>query len=74
MFNLYFLQKYVQMRHKELLEEAVLERLSQECEGEPSKLWQKLNWQVGDLMIKFGHKLQEGQVWSQRYPDKVSSR
>jgi hypothetical protein len=74
MFNLYFLQKYAQMRHKELLEEAALERLLQECEGERSKLWQKLSWQVGDLMIEFGHKLQEGQVWPQRYEDKASSR
>jgi hypothetical protein len=62
MGNTYFLEKYVQMRRKEFLEAARLERLIQEVEAEKPKFWQKLIWKVGDWMIALGHRLNHEQT------------
>ena len=62
MFNIYFLEKDAQMRHREMVESACLERLIREIEGQKPKLWQKLTWRVGDWMIGLGHRLKYTQT------------
>lgn len=44
MENTYFLEKYAQMWHREMMESARLEQLIQEAKGQKPKLWQKLTW------------------------------
>lgn len=62
MFNIYFLEKDAQMRHREMVESARLERLIWEIEGQKPKLWQKLTWRVGDWVIGLGHRLKHTQT------------
>lgn len=57
MFDIYFLEKEAQIRHREMMESARLERLLREIEGQKPKLWQKLTWRVGDWMIGLGYRL-----------------
>jgi hypothetical protein len=57
MSNIYFLERYAEMRQQELEEEARLARLIQAIEAEKPSLWQKLTWKVGNWMIALGHKL-----------------
>lgn len=62
MFNPYYLEKYVQMRHREMVESARLEQLIQEAKGRKPKPWQKLTWHIGDWMIGLGHRLKHEQT------------
>ena len=60
--NTYDLEKYAQMRHREMVEAARLERLIGETKEQKPKLWQKLTWRVGDWVIGLGHRLKHTQT------------
>jgi hypothetical protein len=60
--NTYYLEKYAEMRHREMVEAARIERFIREIEGQKPKLWQKLTWRVGDWMIGLGHRLKREQM------------
>jgi GH24 family phage-related lysozyme (muramidase) len=60
--NSYYLEKYAQMRHKEMVEAARLEWLIREAEGQKPKPWQKLVGRIGDWMIGLGHRLKYTQT------------
>jgi len=53
----YFLEKYAQMRHRDMVEAARLERLIAEVKRQKPKPWQALTWRIGDWLIGLGHRL-----------------
>jgi hypothetical protein len=57
MENTYYLEKYTQMRHRDMVEAARLERLIREAEGQQPRLWQKLAWCLGGWLIGLGYRL-----------------
>jgi hypothetical protein len=50
MENSYYLEKYAEMRHKDFVEAARLERLIWEAQEQKPKLKQKLTWQVAFVL------------------------
>ncbi len=62
LLNTYYLEKYAQMRHREMAEAARLERLIREAEGQKPRRWQKLTWRVGDWMIGLSQRLKRQQT------------
>lgn len=61
MENPYFLEKYTQIRHKEMLEAARLERLIQEAKAQKPKPCQALTWRIGDWLMELGRRLKHQQ-------------
>lgn len=59
MINGYFLEKDAQIRHREMVEVARLERLIQEANGSKPSRWQKWTRRVGDWLIGLGHRLNQ---------------
>ena len=57
LLNTYNLEKDAQMRHKEMVEAARMERLIREIQGQKPKLCRSLIWHVGDWLIELGHWL-----------------
>ena len=57
MENTYSLEKYAQMRQREMVEAAQVEQLIREAEGQQPKLWQKLTWRLGGWMFRLGYRL-----------------
>ncbi|MBI1882086.1 MAG: hypothetical protein HYR94_28255 [Chloroflexi bacterium] len=62
LLNTYFLEKYAQIRQREMVEAARMEQLIREAEGQKPKPWQKLTWRVGDWLIGLGHRLKHEQT------------
>jgi hypothetical protein len=60
--NTYFLEKYAEIRHEEMVEEVRLERLIEGAKGQKPKLWQKLIEWVDDWMTGLGHRLKRTQT------------
>jgi len=60
--NTYYLEKYAQIRHREMVEEGRLERLIGETEGRKPRLWQEVTWRMGDWMIGLGYRLKYQQT------------
>jgi hypothetical protein len=61
MENSYSLEKYAQMRHRDMVETARIERLIREVKEQRPKPRQKLTWRLGDWMIRLGHWLKHQQ-------------
>ncbi len=59
LINTYYLEKYAEMRQKEMAEAARLEQLIHEVKGQQPKVRSQLTWQVGDWLIGLGHRLKQ---------------
>jgi hypothetical protein len=62
LFNTYYLEKYAQMRQRDMVEAARLEQLIREAEGQKPKLGQNLPRRLGGWLIRLGHKLKQEQT------------
>jgi hypothetical protein len=62
LFNTYYLEKYAQMRQRDMVEAARLEQLIREAEGQKPKLGQNLPRHLGGWLIRLGYKLKQEQT------------